>query len=98
MTGRFTLSPRAQSDLNEIWDYTEDRWGIDQAESYTRAIWQRIEALAANPSMGEDCSAVRAGYRKIPSGSHVLFYRVIGDRVDIVRILHERMDFERHIP
>jgi toxin ParE1/3/4 len=98
MTGRFVLSPRAQTDLEEIWDYTADRWGLDQAETYTRALWQRIEAVTVNPAMGEDCSVIRAGYRKIPCGSHVLFYRVIGDGIDVVRILHERLDYERHIP
>jgi toxin ParE1/3/4 len=59
MTGRFTLSPRAQADLSDIWDYTVDRWGVDQAETYTRALRQSIEAIAANPSMGEDCSNSR---------------------------------------
>jgi toxin ParE1/3/4 len=98
MTGRFVLSPRAETDLNEIWDYTADRWGLDQAETYTRALWQRIEAIAANPAMGQDCSEIREGYWKIPSGSHVLFYRLIAGGIDVVRILHERMDFERHIP
>jgi toxin ParE1/3/4 len=98
MTGRFVLSPRAQADLNEIWGYTEDRWGVAQAETYTRALWQRIETVAAQPSMGEDCSDIRTGYRKISCGSHVLFYRLTADGIDVVRILHERMDFERHIP
>jgi toxin ParE1/3/4 len=36
MTGRYVLSPRAQTDLGDIWDYTADRWGLDQAETYTR--------------------------------------------------------------
>jgi toxin ParE1/3/4 len=98
MTGRFVLSPRAQADLSDIWDYTVDRWGTNQAETYTRALWQSIEAVAANPAMGEDCSVVRPGYRKFPSGSHLLFYRLTAAGIDIVRILHERMDYERHIP
>jgi toxin ParE1/3/4 len=98
MTGRFVLSPRARADLEEIWDYTEDRWGLDQTETYTRALWQRIEAVARHPAMEQDASDIRAGYYKISCGSHVLFYRLIAEGIDIVRILHERMDFERHIP
>jgi hypothetical protein len=43
MTGHFVLSPRAQADLDDIWDYTADRWGLDQAETYTRDIWQRTK-------------------------------------------------------
>lgn len=92
---RFTLSPRAQADIEEIWDYTETRWGRDQAEIYVRQIKTAIENLAADPNRGRPCDDVRAGYRKYPVGSHVLFYRVRPDGVDIVRVLHGRMDFER---
>jgi toxin ParE1/3/4 len=98
MMGGYVLSPRAQSDLDEIWDYTAKRWGLDQAETYTRDIWQRIEKVAARPAIGQECSDIRAGYWKIPCGSHFLFYRLTDEGIDVVRILHERMDFERHIP
>ncbi|MFL6605065.1 MAG: type II toxin-antitoxin system ParD family antitoxin [Steroidobacteraceae bacterium] len=33
MTGHFVLTPRAQTDLDEIWDYTADHWGAFQATS-----------------------------------------------------------------
>jgi toxin ParE1/3/4 len=98
MKGRYVLSPRAQSDLNQIWNYTEGRWGIDQAEKYIRQLWRHIETIAAQPTSGRDCPEVRAGYHKYRAGSHFLFYRVTGDGVDVVRILHERMDFERYLP
>lgn len=98
MSGRYVLSPRAQTDLHEIWDYTASRWGLDQAESYTRDLWNRIERIAATPALGQECPNMRAGYYKIASGLHVLFYRLTSKGVELVRILHERMDFERHIP
>jgi toxin ParE1/3/4 len=98
MKGRFVLRPRAQADLDEIWDYTADRWGLDQAETYTRQLWKDIQTLADSPTLGRECNEVRPGYRQYPSGSHVLFYRLADDDIDVVRILHERMDYERHIP
>jgi toxin ParE1/3/4 len=98
MTGRFVLSPRAETDLDEIWDYTADRWGLDQAETYTRDIWQRIQAVAERPAIGQNCSDIRAGYYKISCGSHFLFYRLIAEGIDVVRILHERMDYDSHLP
>ena len=61
MTGRYVLSPRAQSDLDDIWNYTESRWGIDQAEIYTRQLWQHIKAIAVRPTIGWACPEVRAG-------------------------------------
>jgi plasmid stabilization system protein ParE len=36
MAGSYVLSPAAQSDFDDIWNHTEIRWGIDQAETYTR--------------------------------------------------------------
>jgi toxin ParE1/3/4 len=98
MTGRFLLSPRAQADLDDIWDYTAERWRLDQAETYTRDIWQRIEKVAARPAIGQDCFDIRVGYFKISCGSHFLFYRLTANGIDIVRILHERMDYDSHLP
>jgi toxin ParE1/3/4 len=97
MTARPTLSRRAEADLDEIWTFTEKRWGMDQAEAYTRQIWRAVEMLGANPSGGRACPDVRPGYYKYRTGSHLLFYRIVGGAVDIVRILHESMDFERHL-
>jgi toxin ParE1/3/4 len=99
MTGRFVLTPRARADLDEIWDYTADRWGPDQAESYIRQLWKAITAVPDSPALGKECAEVRRGYRKYPAGSHVLFYRLAPSYgIDVVRILHERMDYERLIP
>lgn len=98
MRGRFVLKPRARADLDEIWDYTMERWGLEQAETYIRQLWKHIQAVADSPSLGRDCEDLRPGYRQYPSGSHLLFYRLTDAGVDIVRILHERMDYERHIP
>jgi toxin ParE1/3/4 len=70
--------------------------GPDQAELYLREIGQRVEAVAAQPTIGRACPELRAGYYRYPSGSHVLFYRVTSEGIDIVRVLHERIDFSRH--
>jgi len=97
MTPHYTLSPRAQSDLDEIWNYTERHWGIDQAENYIRQLWHDIIAIATNPGIGRACTEVKAGYYKYRSGSHILFFRLNDGTVDVVRILHGRMDFEQHL-
>lgn len=56
-----------------------------------------IEAVADEPRLGRPCDDVRAGYRKYPAASHVLFYWMTPNGVDIVRILHQHMDFEGHL-
>ncbi len=95
---RYVLSPAAQADLEQIWDYTFDRWGADQAEYYLRELQRAIERAADNPRFGRDCDDIRAGYRTVAAGSHVLFYRATADGIiDIVRVLHRRMDVDRHL-
>ena len=91
------LRPRALRDLEDIWDYTIANWGARQAESYVRQVNEAFEALAENPNLGRSCEQVRAGYRKYLVGSHIVFYRKVGDAVEVVRILHARMDVNRNL-
>ena len=95
---RYLLSPAAQADLEQIWDYTRGRWGVDQADEYLRELQRAMERAAANPSIGRACDEIRPGYRKLAAGSHTLFYRVTAEAViDVVRVLHQRMDVDRHL-
>lgn len=95
---RYLLSPAAHVDLEQIWAYTHDRWGVDQAEEYLRELQRTIERVAANPSIGRVCDEIRPGYRKLAAGSHTLFYRVtVEGLIDIGRVLHQRMDTDRHL-
>ena len=93
----FALSPAAQADLEEIWDYTVRRWGEAQAERYTRDIQAACEGLSDGTLIGLSAEDIRAGYRKIGVGSHVMYYREREGTLEIVRILHRRMDVTRHI-
>jgi toxin ParE1/3/4 len=95
---RYLLAPAAVLDLEQIWDYTADRWDIDQADTYLAEIRRAIERAAANPRIGRACDEIRLGYRKLPAGSHLVFYRVLADGViDVIRVLHQRMDIDRHL-
>jgi toxin ParE1/3/4 len=94
---RYLLSPAAQVDLEQIWDFTHDRWGVDQAEEYLRELQRAIERAAANPLIGRACDEIRPGYRKLAAGSHVLFYRLTAEGIDVARVVHQRMDVDRHL-
>jgi toxin ParE1/3/4 len=91
------VSPRAAADLDDIWEYTTERWGERQAAIYLRLIKAAIGVVAADPKAGRVCDEVRLGYRRYPVGSHMLFYRVTKVTIVVVRILHQRMDVERHL-
>ena len=93
----YRLRPTAEADLAEIWRFTADRWDSVQADRYVVAIMCVLGAIGASPGLGQACEDVREGYRRHPAGSHVVFYRIEPDHVDVVRILHGRMDIRRHI-
>lgn len=90
------LSPLAEEDLEGIWLYTMQRWSVAQADSYYRQLITEIGVLAAGKTRGRHCT-VRAGYLKRSCGSHVIFFRDLGDALEIIRILHGAQDVERHL-
>jgi toxin ParE1/3/4 len=97
MTARYRLSPAARSDLDEIWDYSAERWGANQANTYIRELAGAIERIASRKRRGRACDDIRAGYFKHACQSHVIFYRMEGEAVVVVRVLHQRMDFDRRL-
>jgi toxin ParE1/3/4 len=94
---RFILSPRARADLEVIWTYTAERWGVDRADRYIRQLHAACETVGEKPERGRSCDDIRLGYRKYAVGAHVLFFRVVHGNVEVVRVLHQRMDFNRHL-
>jgi toxin ParE1/3/4 len=94
---RYTLSPRAEADLTEIWDFTAKTWGEQQAEDYIRLLVGAIGTVADNPRRGRSCDEARKGYLKYLAGSRVIIFRKVKSGIDVVRVLHARMDFEQHL-
>ena len=94
----YVLLPRARRDLSDIWDYGAEQWSAGQADSSVRLIAGACECLASGRITGRSADTVRAGYFRHSLGSHVLFYRARRrSGIEIVRILHRRMDIERHL-
>ena len=94
----FVLSERARKDLVGIANYTEEKWSEEQAERYIRMLLTVCGELANKPLVGRSYDPIRPGLRGTTCGKHVIFYRVLSrSKVRIVRVLHEKMDFPRHL-
>lgn len=92
----YRLGPGAESDLRDIWLYTYRNWSQQQADRYHREIVATIVALAVGAKQGRTVD-IRHGYLKYPTGTHVIYYLDRGDRLDIIRVLHARMDTAGHL-
>jgi len=87
----------AEEDLLGIWDYTFKKWGAVQADTYLDQLNEGITILAKNPRIGINCDHIRQGYRRFHIKHHMVYYRINPGQIDIVRILYEEMDPERHL-
>lgn len=92
---RYALSPAARRDITDIWLYTADRWGIDQADDYVAQIEEDLRKVATGLRIAQPID----GLWKIRSGHHLCIFVVDGDGlVWVIRILHERMDVKLQLP
>ena len=91
-----SFSPAAEDDIGEIWDYSFDRWGPDQADIYTDAIRDACYALASGKKQGLP-ARVLPDINKYLCGAHVVYFLDYPDHLDVIRILHQRQDAERHL-
>lgn len=86
----------AEGDLEGIWLYTFEKWSAEQADRYQDQIIAAIEALAAGDRIGRPV-AVREGCLKYAVGSHFVFHRLSASSLDVIRVLHQRMDVSSHL-
>ncbi|WP_182178929.1 type II toxin-antitoxin system RelE/ParE family toxin [Methylobacterium radiotolerans] len=95
-SARARFTPLARSDLEEIWRYSSGQWSADQADRYHLDIVNAATELANGAKSGRPVE-VRAGYLKYRVGSHFIFYRRTDAGIEVIRILHQRMDTDSHI-
>lgn len=93
----FRLTKRAKADLKDIGRYTQNTWGREQRNRYLATLDASFHDLAQTPQKGRSCDDIRQGYRKYQVGRHVIFYRQDKADIEIIRILHDRMDAETHL-
>lgn len=100
MSGRITtyeLSLEADRDLDEIFDYTEAEFGFDQAVAYITQFEVLFEKLLHNPELGKKREEIKPGLRSFPKAEHIVFYRILKNRLRIVRVLHGSRDLPRFL-
>ena len=90
----YLLSPKAVSDLEDLWLYTRKTWSRDQADRYHRSIMAVVGDLTTGRRLGRPVTE-REGYLKCAVGSHMIYFRDRGERVEIMRVLHQRQDVDQ---
>ncbi len=93
----FVISKKAVSDLEEIRLCTLEKWFLAQANHYYNLIFDEISYICKNSNAGKSMEHVRKAYRAAKVKSHLNLYRVLNDTIEVIKILHERMDIESRL-
>jgi len=97
MSSRYQLTRSADSDLTEIWHHSSAQWGSKQAAKYLLELEACFIELSRHPELGRNRPEIRQGYQSISKNNHLIFYRQHHDHIEIIRILHQRMEIKDHI-
>lgn len=91
------VSPRAAHDLDALFDYTEERWGLEQAIAYTHGIRRSLQEICEGQRSGRTISGLKKVYFSVAYQSHYLIYRETSHSIVLIRILHQRMNIRDHL-
>ena len=92
------LRQEAIDDLNDIWDYTYQKWSEIQADKYYATIKLACKGIGENPNIGKEYFGVTKNLLGLNSGKHIIFYHLVSyNKIEVIRKLHERMDLKNRL-
>lgn len=91
MANKFRKAPQADQDLDSIWDLIATN-SVRVADKQIARIGEIFELLLENPLAGRERRELRAGLRSFAVGNYVIFYDLLPDGIEIIRVMHGRQD------
>lgn len=94
---KLRVRPKARNALDKIWERTSTNWGLTQATNYLEMIKHNLELIASNPHIGRLRERTRPELHVFAVGKHMICYLVDDSQIDVLRVLHRRMDVDSHV-
>ena len=94
---RLELTEIARADLKSIRRYSHKAWGPDRTVQYMAALLSVMKGLVAGTASTRKRDDLRPGLQMTTSGRHCVFFEADQSRILVVRVLHDRMDYQRHL-
>lgn len=92
------LREEAIDDLNDIWTYSFEEWSEKRADKYYATLEFACMQIGENPELGKEYKEINSNLLGLRTGKHIIFYQIINEQeVEIIRILHERMDLKNRL-
>ncbi|MDM7924325.1 MAG: type II toxin-antitoxin system RelE/ParE family toxin [Pyrinomonadaceae bacterium] len=88
------FTPIASDDLVEIWTFIAAESDEQIADGFLDRIKEKCEAAARSPLAFPERSQILPAVRICPFRRYVIFYFVIEDGIEVLRVLHSARDTE----
>ena len=78
-------------DLDNVYTYGIETFGVRQAELYENEIWKLVNGLSLNWPFFSECRHLTTKskmYRWIILESHFIIYRITNTEIQVLRIIH----------
>ena len=89
---RYVINALATKDLDEIADYFTEN-NIEAGEQFFKSFSRKCQQLVTFPNSGKSYGAIRPGLQGLSLEGYIIFYRLLEDGVEILRVLSGRRDF-----
>jgi toxin ParE1/3/4 len=89
---RYVINILASRDLNDIADYYAEH-NVAAGDQFFRDFNRKCQQLVAFPNSGKSYASIRPDLRGISLEGHIIFYRVLEDGIEILRVISGRRNF-----
>ena len=94
---RLEFTEIARADLKSIRRYSQRTWGLQRTTQYMAALRDAMKGLVAGTVVSRNRDDLRPGLQMATSGRYCVFFEADPSRILVVRVLHDRMDYQRHL-
>lgn len=90
----YKLLPKAERDLEDIWLYTAQEWGAEQAMTYVDELNASFQNLNEHIKFSRLKTEFTPPVYICRCNHHLIVYLENDDYIAVVRVLHEKMDID----
>ncbi|MEX0272444.1 type II toxin-antitoxin system RelE/ParE family toxin [Leptolyngbyaceae cyanobacterium UHCC 1019] len=89
---RYVINILASRDLNDIADYFSEN-SLEAGDHFFRDFNRKCQQLVTFPNSGKSYATIRPDLRGLSLEGYVIFYRILDDGIEILRVVSGRRDF-----
>jgi toxin ParE1/3/4 len=89
---KYEIAEPAQEDVDSIFEYSVKSFGLAQTQIYMMQMAETIRFISENQKVGKARSEIKVGLYSMVFNSHLIFYRILGTKIKVIRVLHGSRD------